>query len=216
MPHEPRPQSPASGRPSKGEAGGPRLGLAGESSLRQRLQARDEQALVQLIELASPWLLAVAQAMLSDPEEAEEVVLETFGVAWDRIGEAGEQHDALMPWLLRITRNRAIDRLRRRRRLRLKLARAAAYGAVGAPEVPPAKLDESARPGWHVHDSVHAALAALPPEQRDAVRLAYFQGLTHSEIASELDIPIGTVKTRLRLAFDKLRVALAPIKDWVL
>jgi RNA polymerase sigma-70 factor (ECF subfamily) len=178
--------------------------------------ARDEQALVQLIELASPWLLAVAQAMLSDQEEAEEVVLETFGVAWDRIGKASDQHDALMPWLLQITRNRAIDRLRRRRRWRVKLARAAAYGAVGAPEVPAARLDESARPGWHVHDSVHAALATLPSEQLDAVRLAYFQGRTHSEIARELDIPIGTVKTRLRLAFDKLRVALAPIKDWVL
>ena len=67
-----------------------------------------------------------------------------------------------------------------------------------------------------MHESVHAALAALPEEQQAAVRLAYFQGLTHSEIAERLDIPMGTVKTRLRLAFDKLRVALAPIKDWVL
>jgi RNA polymerase sigma-70 factor (ECF subfamily) len=67
-----------------------------------------------------------------------------------------------------------------------------------------------------VHESVHAALAALPPEQREAVRLAYFQGLTHSEIARALGIPVGTVKTRLRLAFDKLRVSLASIKDWVL
>jgi RNA polymerase sigma-70 factor (ECF subfamily) len=66
-----------------------------------------------------------------------------------------------------------------------------------------------------VHESVHAALAALPPEQHEAVRLAYFAGLTHSEVARELGIPLGTVKTRLRLAFDKLRVALAPIKDWV-
>ncbi len=63
---------------------------------------------------------------------------------------------------------------------------------------------------------MHAALDALPTEQREAVRLAYFQGLTHSEIARELGIPMGTVKTRLRLAFDKLRVSLASIKDWVL
>jgi RNA polymerase sigma-70 factor (ECF subfamily) len=59
-------------------------------------------------------------------------------------------------------------------------------------------------------------LAALPPDQREAVRLAYFRGFTHSEIAAELGIPMGTVKTRLRLAFDKLRVSLGPIKDWVL
>ena len=73
----------------------------------------------------------------------------------------------------------------------------------------------SAQPGWHVHESVHAALDRLPAEQREVVRLAYFQGLTHSEIAARLDLPMGTVKTRLRLAFDKLRTALAPIKDWI-
>ena len=76
-------------------------------------------------------------------------------------------------------------------------------------------LDEAAQPGWHVHRSVHAALDGLPAEQREVVRLAYFQGFTHSEIASELAIPMGTVKTRLRLALDKLRTSLAPIKDWI-
>jgi RNA polymerase sigma-70 factor (ECF subfamily) len=75
--------------------------------------------------------------------------------------------------------------------------------------------NEAARPGWHVHESVHAALAALPAEQREAVELAYFRGLTHTEIARMLEIPMGTVKTRLRLAMGKLRTALAPIKDWV-
>jgi RNA polymerase sigma-70 factor (ECF subfamily) len=66
-----------------------------------------------------------------------------------------------------------------------------------------------------VHESVHAALKTLPEEQQAVVRLAYFGGRTHSEIAQELGIPMGTVKTRLRLAFDKLRVTLAPIQDWV-
>ena len=63
--------------------------------------------------------------------------------------------------------------------------------------------------------SVHAALERLPAEQREVVRLAYFRGFTHSEIANELAIPMGTVKTRLRLAFDKLRTSLSPIKDWI-
>jgi RNA polymerase sigma-70 factor (ECF subfamily) len=192
------------------------LSLHPESSLRRRLAARDEQALVELIDSASPWLLGVAQSMLSDPDEAEEVVLEAFAAAWDHVGALGEAHESLMPWLLRITRNRAIDRLRRRARRRAKLARAEAFGALGTGRVGPAEPDESARPGWHVHESVHTALAALPTEQREAVELAYFRGLTHSEIARTLEIPMGTVKTRLRLAFDKLRVALAPIKDWVL
>jgi len=180
-----------------------------------RLVAREEQALVELIEIASPWLLGLTRSMLADPDEAEEVVLEVFATAWDRIGRLGEEGGALMPWLLRITRNRAIDRLRRRRRWQVKHARAETFDALPVGRVG-GELDEAARPGWHVHESVHAALAALPAEQREAVRLAYFQGHTHSEIARELGIPIGTVKTRLRLAFDKLRVSLASIKDWVL
>ena len=214
----PRPDPPRHDRahPSPDRAGSRRpLVLAGEASLRRRLVARDEQALVELIEVASPWLLGITQGVLSDPDEAQEVVLEVFAAAWDRIGSLGDQHDALLPWLLRIARNRAIDRLRRRRRTRLKLERAQAFGALPPDRVRATEVDEAARPGWHVHESVHAALEALPPEQREAVRLAYFGGLTHSEIARELAIPIGTVKTRLRLAFDKLRIALEPIKDWI-
>lgn len=214
----PRTEPPRVGHTGpSGDAPGPRraLALAGETSLRRRLIARDEQALVELIDVASPWLLGVTQAMLSDPDEAEEVVLEVFASAWDRVGSLGDEHDALLPWLFRIARNRAIDRLRRRRRWRLKTERAQAYGELPPDRVRAREIDEAATPGWHVHESVHSALAALPAEQHEAVRLAYFQGLTHSEIAKELSIPIGTVKTRLRLGFDKLRIALAPIKDWI-
>ena len=214
----PRLEPPNVGEPGPSPDGPPGrrpLTLAGEATLRRRLVARDEQALVELIEVASPWLLGVTQGMLSDSEEAREVVLETFATAWDRVDRLGDEHDALLPWLLRIARNRAIDRLRRRRRFRLKLARAEAYGELPPDRVHAVEVDEAAQPGWHVHESVHAALEALPPEQREAVRLAYFQGLTHSEIARQLAIPMGTVKTRLRLAFDKLRTSLAPIKDWI-
>jgi RNA polymerase sigma-70 factor, ECF subfamily len=204
-----------SGPPEEGRPAREALALEAERALRVRLVAREEQALVELIEIASPWLLGLTRSMLADPDEAEEVVLEVFATAWDRIGRLGEEGGALMPWLLRIARNRAIDRLRRRRRWQVKHARAETFDALPVGRVG-GELDEAARPGWHVHESVHAALAALPAEQREAVRLAYFQGHTHSEIARELGIPIGTVKTRLRLAFDKLRVSLASIKDWVL
>jgi RNA polymerase sigma-70 factor (ECF subfamily) len=205
---------PAAGSPDRP----PRraLTLAGEASLRRRLIARDEAALSELIDAASPWLLGIAQSMLGDVDEAEEVVLEVFASAWDRVASLTDEHDALLPWLLRITRNRAIDRLRRRRRWRLKVERAEAFGELPPDRVQATEIDEAATPGWHVYRSVHAALDGLPAEQREAVRLAYFQGLTHSEIAGRLGIPIGTVKTRLRLAFDKLRVALGPLQDWVL
>ena len=188
-----------------------------ESSLRGRLIGRDETALVELIDVASPWLLGIAHSMLSDQEEAEEVVLDTFRVAWDKVGTLPPGDDQrLVPWLCRVTRNRAIDRLRARRRQRIKVDRIQASAPATDWVVPPAEPDETALPGWHVHRSVHLALAELPVEQQSAVRLAYFNGLSQSEIARELGIPLGTVKTRLRLAFDKLRGALAPLKDWVL
>ena len=92
--------------------------------------------------------------------------------------------------------------------------RAETLGALGERSIDAAEPDEAAQPGWHVHDVIRAAVEALPEDQRTAVRLAYFQGLTQSEIAARLDMPLGTVKTRLRLAFSKLRVSLAPVKGW--
>ena len=200
-------------RPSRAAGAAGSLSVAAQSALRARLVARDERALVELIELATPWLIGLVQGMLHDQDESEEIVGQVFETAWERIGTLGDEHQTLLPWLMRIARNRAIDRLRRRGRHRRKAARLEAYDAGGS--VPFQEPDESAHPGWHVHRSVHAALAALPAEQYAVVRLAYFGGLTHSEIARELGIPMGTVKTRLRLAFDKLRAALAPIRDWI-
>jgi RNA polymerase sigma-70 factor (ECF subfamily) len=119
-----------------------------------------------------------------------------------------------MPYLMRVTRHRAIDRLRGRRRRERKLIAVTSDADTHA--VPAAEPDEAGRPGWHVHTQVHSALAGLPADQQAVVRLAYFEGLTQSEIATELGIPLGTVKTRLRLAFGRLRTALAGLKDWLL
>jgi len=203
---EPRPLSPL-----------PRTALVREANrtLHQRLVSRDERALVELVELATPWLLGVAYAMLSDRDEAEEVVQEAFTIVWQRVDLYDSEAGGLMAWLLRITRNRALDRLRHRRRQIRKSERIQALGGTGDPWTSPVEPNEAAHPGWQVHESVHAALRALPEDQRTVVRLAYFEGLTQSEIAEQVGIPLGTVKTRLRLAFDKLRSGLAPLKDWV-
>jgi len=203
------------GRPAAGRGPAERsLTLEREASLQARLLARDERALGELVELVTPWLLGVAQAMLSDRDEAEEVVQEAFTIVWRRADLFDRESGRLVPWLLRITRNRAIDRLRARRRSVLKRHRFQAQ-ADSAEQVAAAEPNEAAHPGWQVHETVHAALRALPADQQHVVRLAYFEGLTHSEIAGRLGIPLGTVKTRLRLAFDKLRTALASIRDWV-
>ena len=207
-----------SGGGARPESSGPgrKGGLVAEreASLRQRLAARDEQALVELVELATPWLLSVAQTMLQDRDEAEEVVMHTFRIAWENVTPDPGGHGGLMPYLLRVARHRAIDRLRGRRRNKRKVAAAALEW--GRQVVAPVEPDEAGHPGWQVHARVHAAFEALPAEQRAAVQLAYFEGLTQSEIAVRLGIPLGTVKTRLRLAFDRLRTALSDLKDWVL
>lgn len=194
--------------------GGPSLSVLREESLRNRIAARDERALSELVDLASPWLLGVAHAMLRDVDEAEEVVMETFRITWNSIQPTSEDSRGIMPYLLRVTRHRAIDRIRSRQRRQRNLALVSAV--EDRPTVAPSEPNEAAHPGWHLHRQVHAALATLPDEQRAAVRLAYFEGLSQSEIASALGIPLGTVKTRLRLAFGRLRTALASARDWVL
>lgn len=204
-----RRRAPAGGRPAARLAG-----VAREASLRERLVARDEQALVELVELATPWLLGVTQAMLHDRDEAEEVVMDAFRTVWQNVVPAGEGHGGLMPYLLRVARHRAIDRLRARRRRERYLG--AATVELNVQAAAPVEPDEAGHPGWAVHAQVHAALEALPPDQLAAVQLAYFEGLTQSEIAARLGIPLGTVKTRLRLAFTRLRTALAGLKEWVL
>lgn len=189
------------------------LSAEAEDTYRSRLVARDERALAELVDVASPWLLGLVQGILDDPDESEEVVIDTFRVAWDKVHHV-DPGRGLVPWLMEVARNRAIDRVRSRRRRSRLGERLVVLGTVET-VTPAAEPDEAARPGWHVHSEVHQALAALPDEQRTTVHLAYFEGRTHSEIAERLEIPLGTVKTRLRLGLGRLRERLSGLKDWV-
>lgn len=211
-----RPKGGSAGRATQGARPAPSLSLsAREEGLRNRIAARDEQALVELVDLTTPWLLGVAHAMLHDVDEAEEVVMEAFRTVWVSVTPTTAESRGLLPYLLRVTRHRAIDRLRSRQRRRRQLALLAPH-ELERGTVAPVEPNEAAQPGWQLHAQVHAALGDLTVEQRAAVQLAYFEGLTQSEIATTLGIPLGTVKTRLRLAFGHLRLALAHVKDWVL
>ena len=187
-----------------------RLSQEREASLLRRLRVRDETALAELYDLLAPWVLGLATRILHEADEAEEVVSDVFALVWTRLDQHDPTRGPLVPWILSIARHRALDALRRRRRWWRKAAR------YEMEEVEPTPAPhEASVPGWPVHQEVHAALAALPEEQRRVVVLAYFEGLTHSEIARRTGQPLGTVKTRLRMAHAKLEEALRYLKDWL-
>ena len=193
-----------------------RLSQEQEALLLRRLKARDQAALAELYDLLAPWVLGLAQRILQDEDEAEEVVGDVFVQLWTHVSQHDPKRGPLVPWILSIARHRALDGLRRCRRWWRKAARWEQDRSLETGDVEPAPAPhEAAVPGWPVHREVHAALAALPEEQRRVVLLAYFEGLTHSEIARRTGQPLGTVKTRLRIAHTKLEEALRHVKDWL-
>lgn len=192
-----------------------RLSQEVERSLIRRLKARDERALGELYDVLAPWVLGLASRILQDEDEAEEVVGDVFEHVWRRIDQHDARRGPLVPWILSIARNRSLDTLRRRRRWWRKAERWERARSAETDETAAPAPHEASVPGWPVHREVHAALEALPREQQQVVLLAYFEGLTHSEIARRLGQPLGTVKTRLRIAQAKLTEALAHVKDWL-
>ncbi len=192
-----------------------RLSQEHQRSLERRLKAGDERALGELFDLVAPWILGLVLHIVHDEDEAEEVVSDVFVQLWRHIDQHDARRGPLVPWILSIARNRALDALRRRRRWWSKSARLEQAHAVDVGAVPPAAPHEAAVPGWPVHREVHAALATLSEEQRRVVQLSYFEGLSHREIAQRLHQPLGTVKTRLRTAHQRLTESLGHLKDWV-
>ncbi|HEX4560721.1 MAG TPA: sigma-70 family RNA polymerase sigma factor [Gemmatimonadales bacterium] len=167
----------------------------------------------ELYDLLAPWVLGVAYRILKDDDEAGEVVGDVFVQVWMNIVQHDASRGPLVPWVLSIARNRALDVLRRRRRWFKKAERL--HVEQGGEIAETAERAEAAVPGWPVHQEVHRALAALPEDQRQAVTLAYFEGLSHSEIARRTGTPLGTVKTRLRIAQQKLAESLKHVRDWM-
>jgi len=163
----------------------------------------------------APWVLGLAYRILQDDDEAEEVAGDVFTRLWRHVDRHDARRGPLVPWILSIARNRALDLVRRRRRWRRKAERWERARDIDDGGITPAPgAAEASVPGFPVHRDVHQALAALPEEQRRVVALAYFEGLSHSEIAARLKVPLGTVKTRMRIAQGKLADALQHLKDW--
>ena len=174
----------------------------------------DEQALALLYDRWSQRVHDLAFWILKDADEAEDVVEETFWQAWRTANRYDPRRGAASTWLLMIARSRALDRLRARRRQADWTATPATTRALldqalaMKPEAADARTESTER-----SVTVAAALGALPPEQRQALELAFFGGLSHSEIAAQVAEPLGTVKTRIRLAMGKLQQRLEVLRE---
>jgi RNA polymerase sigma-70 factor, ECF subfamily len=149
----------------------------------------------------------LALSILRDRVEAEDTLQEAFLSAWRAGIPMAPESPAARAWILRIVRNRAIDVYRRRsRRAEVPVAEEMDFDA-GVPDV--------SQQAAHSIDAATVAhcLASLPSEQREVMELAYFSGLTHTEIAARANVPLGTVKGRIRLALDRLRTMLRGTED---
>lgn len=159
------------------------------------------QALRALYDLCSGRVMAVALKLLGDRAEAEDVVQETFLELWRRAADYDPSRASPATWAVMVGRSRALDRLRARSSA-ARVATAQAAEPVSADPAPqPVEVREE-------QERVRSALSTLPPEQREVIELAYFEGLAQTEIAARTGQPLGTIKTRVRLAMEKLETAL--------
>jgi RNA polymerase sigma-70 factor (ECF subfamily) len=175
-----------------------------ETELLARIQTGDEEALVALHARYVNLVYSVAYRVLNDAMSAEEVTQDTFMRLWNKSYSYDPEKGRFITWLLTVTRRLAIDVLRQRQR------REPNTGMLFIDEDP--NLWENILAdtnGGDLRRTLLAVLKELPVEQRELIELVYFYGMTHSDLAETLDIPLGTVKTRIRLGMQKLRQAWA-------
>ena len=183
-----------------------------DGDLIRRMAQGDKTACAELYDRFARPLYSVALRILNDNSEAEDVVQEVFLSLWEKAGSFELDRGSAFGWAVTLTRNRAIDRLRTRRRRSNLLTESFVEDLPGGLSTSePDSADDLMFKEKTV--AVRAALSALPPDQLRAVELAFFSGLTQQEIASRLSEPLGTVKARIRRALMKLRDALARRHD---
>jgi RNA polymerase sigma-70 factor, ECF subfamily len=171
------------------------------AALIKRVAGGDEYALSSLYDRSSRLIFGLLMRILGDAALAEEVLLDVYMQVWRQAGKYDPARGRTLAWLVTMARSRAIDRLRstRQEEMRKDSLEAADYSG----QLATAFQDPTIAP--EMQRIVRAALDTLPPEQREVIELAYYLGLSHSEIATRLGQPLGTVKTRTRLGMMKLR-----------
>lgn len=172
------------------------------ATLVTRIAGGDREAFARFYDAFAGAALALIRRILRDPGAAEEVLQDVFWQVWREASQYDQRRGTPAAWLLMRARTRAIDKLRsarRRERTFTVPVDESSLGTAGRMEDPGRAVETS---------MVQRALAQLPPDQRRVIELAFFEGLTQSEIASRLGEPLGTVKTRARLGLERLRGAL--------
>jgi len=196
-----------SAAPQKGAHSGPYVPNDVDADLGRRMSNGDEDAFAIFYDRFAPGLFSLIYSILRDQKESEDVLQEAFVQMWKRIATYDARRSSLFTWAVMISRHKAIDRLRsRQRQSRLNEAVASETNAVpasasaGRADDALARRDEGER--------VRAALAQLSEGQRQAIDLAFFGGLTQTQISERLGAPLGTVKARIRRGLLALREVL--------
>ncbi|MEX2261518.1 MAG: sigma-70 family RNA polymerase sigma factor [Bryobacteraceae bacterium] len=177
------------------------------TGLLRRSVSGDQSAFGSLYDETIQIVFGLALRMLGNREDAEEVALDVYGKAWQSASRYDSQRGSVLAWLIMMTRSAAIDRIRSRASLGHK--EAPTYEAASVHSGAPGPEEDAWRS--QRRERVAMAIQQLPSDQMKAIQLAFFHGLTHSELAERLGEPLGTVKTRIRLGLIRLRYALG---DW--
>jgi RNA polymerase sigma-70 factor, ECF subfamily len=179
---------------------------AADIALVGRMAAGDERALAAVYDRWAGRLYSIALQIVKQPDHAEDVLEETFWQVWRGAGAYSPARRSVATWLLTVARRRSLERLRARARPR----DVPLQTIYGVPDLPEDVADHQAPGGRHAR-FMEKAIRDLPDAERDALELAYFHGLGQAEISERLDQPLGDVRTRLRLAMQKVRESVAPV-----
>jgi RNA polymerase sigma-70 factor, ECF subfamily len=174
-----------------------------DAALIERIRGGDRTAFVAFYDRYSPLLFSVAARVLGERKEAEDVLQEVMLVIWNKSGDYDPQLGTLSSWAVTVTRNKALDRLRARTR-RLRLIEEAAILAEDTDVTSYPSANEIVH-GRERAELLRDAMKELPADQRMAIELAFFTGLSQSDIATRLQQPLGTIKARIRRGMLRLR-----------
>lgn len=178
-----------------------------DPALLARIVKGDQQAFSQLYDHTSTLLYTLALRILGNREEADELLQDVYLEVWRKVARYDVGRGTPVAWLITLTRSRAIDRLRARAARGYQANTSLdELSAARARDSGPSPFETQA--DQEIRMAVGTAITALPLAQQQAIELAYYEGLSHNEIAAKLNQPLGTVKTRIKLGMSKLRDAL--------